>query len=153
VTRPKWLIASAALVLLAGAAQLARTRTSNPPEGTSEALQAPPEVAQVLERCCYDCHSNRTQWPWYASVTPVSEFVVKFVAEGRKRMNFSQWTALSVSRRAHRLEDIVEMLTEDEMPPKEYRLMHPQAIPTAAERELVIRWAEAEARALRTPPP
>jgi hypothetical protein len=152
VTRPKWLIIGAALTVLAGTAQLVRTRTSNPPEASSEALVAPAQVALVLERCCYDCHSNRTQWPWYASVTPVSEFVVKFVAEGRKRMNFSEWARLSVSRRAHRLEDIVEMLNEDEMPPKEYRLMHPAAIPTDAERALIVQWADAEAKALRAAP-
>ena len=33
--------------------------------------QIPEPVNQVLQRSCYDCHSNKTVWPFYSYVAPV----------------------------------------------------------------------------------
>ncbi len=30
------------------------------------------QVASILKERCYDCHSNQTQYPWYAEVAPFS---------------------------------------------------------------------------------
>jgi hypothetical protein len=30
-----------------------------------------PAIAQVLERSCQNCHSERTVWPWYSYVAPL----------------------------------------------------------------------------------
>ncbi len=51
-------------------------------------LAAPPEVARILDAACYDCHSDRTRWPWYSRVAPVSWIAAHHVAAGRRRLNF-----------------------------------------------------------------
>ena len=48
-------------------------------------------VAAILDRSCNDCHSNKTRWPWYSNVAPVSWFVIDHVNEGRENLNFSEW--------------------------------------------------------------
>jgi hypothetical protein len=45
----------------------------------------------VLDRSCGDCHSNRTAWPWYTQIAPVSWVMAYGVGEGRKAVNFSEW--------------------------------------------------------------
>src|SRR6476620_11669074 len=41
------------------------------------------QVGKILDRSCGDCHSNRTVWPWYSHVAPVSWVISKHVVEGR----------------------------------------------------------------------
>ena len=72
----------------------------NPPITAPLAAQA--ELAQVLERSCYDCHSNQTRWPWYASVAPVSWLVARDVDRGRHELNFSAWDGYSTVKKAKR---------------------------------------------------
>jgi len=62
---------------------------SNPPVVAD--LQAPVDVKSVLQRSCYDCHSNEVKWPWYSYVAPVSWLVAHDVKEGREELNFSEW--------------------------------------------------------------
>src|ERR1700742_4918670 len=57
-------------------------------------LAAPPEVKAILERACYDCHSNQTKLAWFDQPAPVYWLVVKDVREGRKVLNFSDWDSL-----------------------------------------------------------
>jgi len=54
----------------------------------------------VLRRACFDCHSNQTQWPWYAYVAPVSWSVAHDVNEGRRELNFTEWNRASARKRA-----------------------------------------------------
>jgi mono/diheme cytochrome c family protein len=46
-----------------------------------------PRTAALFARTCQDCHSNRTRWPWYAYVAPVSWLVVADVRHGREHFN------------------------------------------------------------------
>ena len=70
----------AALLVLAQLVPVART---NPPATTE--LTAPLEVDGLLQRACYDCHSNETRWPWYAYVAPASWLVAGTASIGLLR--------------------------------------------------------------------
>src|SRR5688572_19069635 len=75
----KWvLIVVACLFVLV---QFKRPAKTNPTIDSAQALeshmQLDPKVAAVLDRSCNDCHSNKTRWPWYANVAPVSWFVIR----------------------------------------------------------------------------
>ena len=56
--------------------QLVRPERANPATDASRTIQAHVGTANglvaVLDRACRDCHSNRTAWPWYTQVAPVS---------------------------------------------------------------------------------
>ncbi len=111
----------------------------NPPVESDVA--APPEVASVLRRACYDCHSNETAWPWYSRVAPVSWLVAKDVREGREALNYSTWGRYSREERAEKLEETWEDVAEGEMPLRVYTLAHPGARLTGADRQALRAWA------------
>ena len=69
--------------------QLVPVTKSNPPLETE--ISAPSNVQAILNRSCYDCHSNKTVWPWYSHVAPVSWLVSSDVSGARRKMNFTTW--------------------------------------------------------------
>jgi hypothetical protein len=106
-------------------------RHKNPP-----VVQEPNWDAQtraIAKKACFDCHSNEVVWPWYSNVAPVSWLVQRDVDEGRRAMNFSEW-----GRNGLDAGEIAEVIQEGEMPPAQYKLMHPTARLTAAEKEVMI---------------
>jgi hypothetical protein len=134
---------TAALVVVAAAlvaAQFVPAKRTNPP--AQDSLVAPLPVAATLRRACYDCHSNETRWPWYSSVAPVSWLIVRDVNLGRKEINFSEWGSYYPRTRRRKLEWMGRALHEEEMPPWFYRLMHPGARLTEADRVALERWIE-----------
>jgi len=81
-----------------------------------------PETRQIAQKACFDCHSNETIWPWYSNIAPMSWLVQRDVDVARSRMNFSDWGRISVE-----VGEIIEIVSEGEMPPFQYLLMHPGA--------------------------
>src|SRR5580658_5650089 len=51
----------------------------------------PPSVLNVFAHACINCHSEKTSWPWYSQVAPVSWLVENDVKRARERLNLSRW--------------------------------------------------------------
>jgi cytochrome c551/c552 len=130
--------AAVGLAVALVAVQLVPVTHTNPPVGGDVA--APAEVAALLRRACYDCHSNETVWPWYSRVAPASWLVSHDVEEGREELNFSTWADYSAKRRAKKLKETAEEVSEGEMPPWYYVLLHPEARLDDAERTRLLAW-------------
>jgi len=108
------------LVLLIQFLPYGHTHT-NPPV-VKEPNWNSPETRQITQKACFDCHSNETIWPWYSNIAPMSWLVQRDVDVARSRMNFSDWGRISVE-----VGEIIEIVSEGEMPPFQYLLMHPGA--------------------------
>ncbi len=121
--------------------QLVPIDRENPPVETE--VSAPPEVRQVLERACYDCHSNESQWPWYGYVAPASWLVAYDIEEAREHMNFSTWNRYDREEQLHLIEEVWEEVDEGEMPPFFYTPLHSHANLDANDRAVLRAWAEA----------
>lgn len=135
--RGKWVAGVGLATLLA--VQLVPIRGHNPPV-TSE----PPmsnEAREVLTRACFDCHSNRTVWPWYSRVAPLSWWIVDHVEDGRRHLNFSAWDAMPADKRAEAGEEIVEEVQEGKMPMSSYVVGHPEARLSEADQRVLFAWA------------
>lgn len=106
---------------------------SAPPDGPKPAWSSA-ATADLARRACFDCHSNETRWPWYASVAPLSWRIWNHVREGREHLDF---TAFDPTREkvADAAREAGESVTKKKMPPADYLLAHPEARLTAAERE------------------
>ena len=111
---------------------------TNPPV-TSEPNWDMPQTRELAKRACFDCHSNESVWPWYSNIAPVSWLVQRDVDEGRRIVNFSEWT----TSRQERGGEIVEVLQEGEMPPPNYLLLHPSARLSSQERADLARGLQA----------
>ncbi len=110
----------------------------------------PAPVARVFERACKDCHSNRTAWPWYAKIPPLSLAIAADVNRGRTFFNLSEWSAYSLGRRRGFLVAIETDLKRDKMPPRTYRWMHRESSLTEQDRALLVNWAKEEGLLLRS---
>jgi len=134
-------IAALAALAVGVAIQLVPIDRSNPP--VESEISAPPEVREILERACYDCHSHETVWPWYGYLAPASWLLAYDVGEGREHMNFSTWNRYTPKKQAKKLEEIPEEVDEGNMPPWFYLPLHPEARLDDADRETLRRWAQA----------
>jgi cytochrome c551/c552 len=105
-------------------------------------LAAPSEVQALLQRACYDCHSNETQWPWYSQIAPMSFLIARDVTEGRREINFSTWSQYNERRKTRKLKEIAKQVEKGKMPQWYYVSLHPDAKLSAADRELIIKWAK-----------
>jgi uncharacterized membrane protein len=95
------------------------------------------EVQNIIDKACMDCHSNQTQYPWYASITPVNYFLEGHINEGREHLNFSEWNTYPAEDQKHVAKEIVEMVEKKEMPMLFYWLIHWDAKITDEERKVL----------------
>ena len=100
---------------------------TNPPIAGEPTWDAPATRA-LAKQACFDCHSNETEWPAYASIAPVSWLVQHDVDEGRAGLNFSEWT-----RPQKEAKEAAKEVREGEMPPAAYKLIHAHARLSAAD--------------------
>ena len=99
-------------------------------------------VQTVLKKACYDCHSNNTNYPWYANIQPVGWFLANHVSEGKRKLNFSEFGSYPQRKQSSKLNNIANEIQDDGMPLSSYRLIHKKARLTAIEKSLVIKWAQ-----------
>jgi hypothetical protein len=146
-----------ALPILFVMMQLYRPARTNPPEDAARTIFADAEVwsdaPRSIERACVDCHTNRTRWPWYASVAPASWLVVGDVNEGREHMNLSDWAAYDRPQKSGMLADICKEVKAEAMPLPIYLPLHPEAKLTDAERQEICAWVERARARLTRPAP
>ena len=147
----KWLkIVFIVIVVFLAVAQFIRPSYVNPPIDPTKTLTAnapvPPNIEQMLDRSCKDCHSNRTVYPWYSKVAPVSWLLADDIKDGRREVNFSEWGNYTQKRRLRKLKEICDQVKEHDMPLKKYLPLHPDAKLSDADRAAICAWAEAEAR-------
>ena len=105
-------------------------------------VEVPENISSMLRSACYDCHSNETIYPWYASIAPVKWIVYDHTEGGREDLNFSEWNALSKSDRVEALDDIIEEVTDGKMPLRFYPLTHKDAKLDEEDRQELSDWAE-----------
>ena len=116
----------------------------NPESDSQSEIALQPNVKTIVEKACYDCHSNKTNWPWYSYVAPVSFIVAKHVEDGRDELNFSIWQEYSEKRKSKKLKELVEEVEEGEMPLFPYPVTHPEASLTEEEINTLIQWAKSD---------
>lgn len=97
---------------------------------------------QLVQTACYDCHSNNTVYPWYAEVQPVAWWIADHVNEGKSELNFSEFLSYSPKKADHKLEEVIEMIQENEMPLQSYTIIHGNARLSNAQKDEIINWAK-----------
>lgn len=123
-----------------------------PPSDIVQAYAVPENVATILHKACYDCHSNNTNYPWYNNVQPVAMWLADHVDEGKDELNFSEFGNFKPRRKLKKLKEIVDEVEEGEMPLESYTLMHGEAKLTEAEKQTLIEWAKGLAQKISLEP-
>ncbi|MGN6188790.1 MAG: heme-binding domain-containing protein [Conexibacter sp.] len=94
----------------------------NPPVRSQPSWDSP-RTKELFAQACGACHSNLTTWPWYSNVAPVSWLVQHDVNDGRARFNVSEWRQQPQPEAG----EVAGVVRSGEMPPLQFRLAHPEA--------------------------
>jgi hypothetical protein len=100
----------------------------------------PENVLALLEKACNDCHSNNTNYPWYANLQPVDWWLNNHVKKGKKALNFDEYTHRSLRYQYHKMEEVEEQVKEEHMPLNSYLWIHKDARLTDNEKNTLIAW-------------
>lgn len=112
----------------------------------------PDDVNKVLQKACNDCHSNNTVYPWYSNIQPVGWWLQNHVNEGKEELNFSEFASYKNKKAAHKLEEVVELVEEGEMPLESYTIVHKEAKLTNEEKATLVAWAKALHQQIKSMP-
>ena len=106
----------------------------------------PDDVKQIMEVACNDCHTNKTAYPWYANIQPVAWMLDNHVVDGKRHINYAEFTKKPIGWQNHKLEETIEMVKEKEMPLESYTYfgLHKGAKLTDDQRTILINWATAQ---------
>jgi mono/diheme cytochrome c family protein len=124
-TALKWSLVGVVLVMV-GLQLVPYGRDHDNPPVAVEPEWPSDETRALAAVACADCHSNDTEWPWYANVAPASWLVQRDVDDGREAWNWSEGTGNG--------DEAAEVLADGEMPPRRYTMVHTDARLTSRER-------------------
>ena len=147
------ILGATAWIVLSGGKAPSGQRRKFPPSIPDSALRAKTlklvaasygnDVAPLLERACFDCHSTKTDFPWYHHLPGVSQYLDKHVAEGKRRLDLSN--GFPFAGRAPivmRVRSIGRAVSRGSMPLWDYKLMHPKARLSETEKKVIVDWSE-----------
>lgn len=126
-------------------------KSAKPSRAMLSGAQIGPQVLNIFERSCQNCHSENTEWPWYSYVAPASMMIESDVARARSEMNLSRWSEYSVEDQQGILTSLTAVVRSREMPPSRYTMIHPQSKLSEEERQLIYNWARGERQRLQQP--
>jgi hypothetical protein len=98
------------------------------------------KITAMIKTSCYDCHSYKTEYPWYSNLAPLSWLLRSHIKEGREHLNLSEFGKFSREQRFIILASMKKEISEKEMPLKSYTFIHKEAMLTADMREALINW-------------
>jgi hypothetical protein len=136
------LILLGALVLIQFIRPEKNQSTVNPDQQLTSRYPIPDSVNTILQKACMDCHSNNSHYPWYASVQPIAWWLDEHIRDGKKHLNFDEYTNRSLRYQFHKMEETIEMVKTEEMPLSSYTWTHTEARLTKAERIAITQWAQ-----------
>ena len=102
----------------------------------------PKNVLNIMQTSCFDCHSSKTNYPWYSAITPVNYWLDEHVKDGKKHLDFSKWSEYSLKKKEHKMDELHEEVAEGEMPLNSYTWTHAEANLTQEQVDAIVAWGK-----------
>jgi uncharacterized membrane protein len=115
----------------------------------SKSYVVPADVHTILSKACYDCHSNKTRYPWYAGVQPVGIWLARHIKDGKSEVNFNEFSSYRVAKQYRKMEECIEQVKKERMPLSSYTIIHTDSKLTDTERATLLSWFESIRDTLR----
>lgn len=136
------------LLVLFALGQLVRPARTNPQSDPAQEISArlpvSHEVAAIFDRSCKDCHSNKTRWPWYTNISPISWILVNHVNEGRDHLNLSEWGLYNRREAQDILSQICKEVKSGGMPLSSYTRIHKDARLSTQDVAVLCSWTNTQ---------
>ena len=108
----------------------------------AKTVLVPEQVQGILEKSCYNCHSNNTDYPWYAYIQPLHWYLNDHIEAGKAELNFNEFDSYSSRRKLNKLRAIANSIEDGTMPLPSYTLLHGNAVLSETEKALLMSWIE-----------
>ncbi len=142
-----------ALILIQFIEPVRNESSASQPDDIFSRYAASDTIRAMINTSCYDCHSNNSEYPWYAEIQPLAWWLNYHIKEGKDELNFSDFAAFNTRFKSHKLDEIMELVDKKEMPLKSYLITHSEARLSEKDRKEIIKWAgELKARIKGTEP-
>ena len=102
----------------------------------------PESMKMQIKTSCYDCHSNHTVYPWYASIAPFSWIIDQHIRNGKDKLNLSDYGSLDDKKKISVLTKICEVISDSTMPPGNYLMLHGNAALDADDITAICDWSD-----------
>jgi hypothetical protein len=106
----------------------------------SKNYPVPPDVHAILTKACFDCHSNKTRYPWYSEVQPVAWWLGDHIKEGKREINFNEFSSYRIGKQYRKMEACMDEVKKGDMPLGSYTIIHRDARLTDAEKSTLVNW-------------
>lgn len=120
----------------------AKNNSGDTSKDISHSYPVPDSVTAIFKKACNDCHTNNTNYPWYAEVQPVGWWLNDHVTDGKKHFNLNEFSGYRIAKQYHKLEECIEQVKEGEMPLESYTVIHKEARLSEAEKQTLVAWCE-----------
>lgn len=97
----------------------------------------------IFVKGCFNCHTSRTQYPWYYKLPFVKGLIDDDISEAQKHLDMTDGFPFGGHGRP--VDDLVavkEEIQDGDMPPLMYRLMHWSAKPSDEEADSIAAWVD-----------
>lgn len=112
-------------------------------------MSVPDTVKSIFRQSCYDCHSNHTNYPWYSKISPASLWLARHIRNGKKELNFSDFSRYNARRIRSKLSSIAEQVENREMPLRSYLAVHRDAKLTEGQIALIKEWVDESKKTIK----
>lgn len=107
-------------------------------------------VKPIFQKSCFDCHSERTQYPWYYKIPGAKQLIDSDIRESKKHIDLTN----DFPFRGHGspekdLPAIRKAIEDNTMPPFRYKILHSGSELSEDEQQVIFRWIRESLSALQ----
>jgi anthranilate/para-aminobenzoate synthase component II len=137
----KFLLYTLVVLVLMQLYRPSKNSSAEPSKNSITTVEEVPEnIQNILKRSCNDCHSNSTNYLWYHEIAPFSYVVAYHISDGKKHVNFDEWTQYNKDQKEHIIGDLREVIKSREMPMVGYLSFHPEAVISDTDNQQLLDW-------------
>jgi hypothetical protein len=102
----------------------------------------PDSIHHIVQQSCMNCHSNNTDYPWYASVQPLGWWLDYHICKGKEELNLDEFAEYSDQRKISKLRSMKNQVRDNVMPLRSYTWMHKEARLSDAQKKQLTDWLD-----------
>ncbi|MCB9092385.1 MAG: heme-binding domain-containing protein [Halobacteriovoraceae bacterium] len=99
------------------------------------------KVEPIFKRSCFDCHSNKTDYPWYYSIPLIDKVIDHHISDAKSHLDFSfGYPFKSHDTKVNDLKSIRQVISKGHMPPWYYLLFHNESKLNEKDVQIINQW-------------
>ena len=107
-------------------------------------------IIGIFQKACFDCHSHKTNFPWYKVLPLVSHLIEHDIEEAKKHLVMGESFPFEGHGSPEEdLEAIEASIKNDEMPPFRYQMMHWGSFLNEEEKSKITEWVSNAKKVLK----